>query len=179
MSDEGKTDCCGTGHAAVATVAGTDTTRKNTLLSVPEMCCLTEFGMVERELRRLAAVRDVTPDFVRKAVRVESDAVSEGDLLAAARRSGLRVEVGTPAGAPSSGTEVSIFVIQKMDCPTEEALITKRLTNEGWVQGLSFNLMQRKLTVQHTSGRQADVASALREVGMDGQLEAAAAWRVL
>jgi len=39
----------------------------------------------------------------------------------------------------------SIFVISNMDCPTEEALIRKRLGSVLGIGELSFNLMARLL----------------------------------
>lgn len=38
----------------------------------------------------------------------------------------------------------------QMDCPTEEALIRKKLGDMTQVKSLEFNLMQRVLTVVHT-----------------------------
>lgn len=52
-----------------------------TLLAVPSMCCAAEFGAVEKELQRVDGVRVVAPDFIRRLVRVEHDAVPEADLV--------------------------------------------------------------------------------------------------
>ena len=60
----------------------------------------------------------------------------------------------------------STFIIRNMDCPTEEALIRKRL---GAVQGigdLAFNLMDRRLIVTHTLDDEQPIHDALREIGM-------------
>ena len=43
----------------------------------------------------------------------------------------------------------STFVIANMDCPTEEALIRKRLGAVPGIEELAFNLMERRLTVGH------------------------------
>lgn len=174
MSDECGT-CCGSkgcqSEAAVA-VAVVEKEARTTLLAVPDMCCPTEFSMVDKELRRIAGVRDVTPDFVRKAVRVQHEAVSDDDLLGAAKRSGLEVLLPMVAKVNADGNERSVVVIEKMDCPTEEALIRKRLGGEAWVSELSFNLMQRTLTVDHGRGRLPQVLQALQEVGMAGRVDA-------
>ncbi len=42
-----------------------------------------------------------------------------------------------------------VFLIQKMDCPTEEKLIRNRLEGMPGIDGLQFNLIQRELTVLH------------------------------
>jgi Zn2+/Cd2+-exporting ATPase len=43
----------------------------------------------------------------------------------------------------------AVFLIQKMDCPTEEKLIRDRLEGAAGIDNLQFNLIQRELTVQH------------------------------
>ncbi|TGB29382.1 cation transporter, partial [Burkholderia thailandensis] len=60
----------------------------------------------------------------------------------------------------------SAFRIMQMDCPTEEALIRKKLGGMSEVAALEFNLMQRMLTVDHTPGAEAGIAAAIRSLGM-------------
>lgn len=172
MSDECGSCCGSKGYQSEAAVAVAAKDTSTTLLAVPDMCCPTEFSMVDNELRRIAGVRDVTPDFVRKAVRVQHEAVSDDELLGAAKKSGLEVHLPVVVKANADGNERSVVVIEKMDCPTEEALIRKRLSGEAWVSELSFNLMQRKLTVEHSQGRLPQVLEALQDVGMVGRVDA-------
>ncbi len=56
----------------------------------------------------------------------------------------------------------TVYRVDKMDCPTEEQLIRKRLEGHEGVQELKFNLMDRKLTVIHT----------LEETALDKELDA-------
>ncbi len=56
-----------------------------------------------------------------------------------------------------------------MDCPTEEALIRKKLGGMTSVQGLEFNLMQRVLSVVHDSDALAAVEAAIRDLGMNSE----------
>jgi Cd2+/Zn2+-exporting ATPase len=58
--------------------------------------------------------------------------------------------------------------IEKMDCPTEEALIRKRLGAMPEVESMSFDLVNRKLTVNHAPTALPAVQAALSEVGMQG-----------
>ena len=57
-----------------------------------------------------------------------------------------------------------------MDCPTEEALIRKKLGGMGEVQSLDFNLMQRSLTVVHRAGALPAVQEAIRDLGMEAEV---------
>src|SRR5574338_93361 len=61
----------------------------------------------------------------------------------------------------------SVFVIRNMDCPTEEALIRKRLGSVAGVSELGFNLMARRLTVTHSLEDERSILGALRDVGME------------
>ena len=64
--------------------------------------------------------------------------------------------------------------IAQMDCPTEEALIRKKLGGMREVQSLEFNMMQGILTVVHRAGGLPAVQAAIRELGMEAEaLEAA------
>ena len=60
----------------------------------------------------------------------------------------------------------SVFVITNMDCPTEEALIRKRLGAVSGIDQLTFNLMERRLTVGHTLPDERPIFDALLEIGM-------------
>ena len=71
--------------------------------------------------------------------------------------------------APECSSITRLRIVQ-MDCPTEEALIRKKLGTLSEVQGLEFNLIQRMLTVAHRTGALPAVQTAIRELGMDAEL---------
>ena len=79
-----------------------------------------------------------------------------------------------PQGTPTQSAPLDIpagrvqtqWRIAQMDCPTEEALIRKKLGGMAEVTALEFNLMQRLLTVVHRTGAQSDVEEAIRGLGM-------------
>lgn len=60
----------------------------------------------------------------------------------------------------------AIFSIPAMDCPAEEAVIRNRLGKLPGVTGLSFDLLNRRLTVEHTLDSEAVIVAALRDIGM-------------
>lgn len=123
--------------------------------------------MVEKALRRLQGVTSITPDLLRRQLRVEYTGATEAELLTAARQSGLAVEL--QVGVPVNGKfERSVILIEKMDCLTEEALIRKRLGSADGVAAMTFNLMQRRLTIDHVPRHLPDVLKALQEIGMGG-----------
>ena len=61
-----------------------------------------------------------------------------------------------------AGSIRSQLRIAQMDCPTEEALIRKKLGGMLEVQGLDFNLMQRVLTVVHGVSALPAIEAAIR-----------------
>ena len=60
----------------------------------------------------------------------------------------------------------STFVIANMDCPTEEALIRKRLGAVPGIKDLAFNLMERRLTVDHSLPDDGPILGALAYTGL-------------
>ncbi|MDL2320777.1 heavy metal translocating P-type ATPase [Desulfosarcina sp. OttesenSCG-928-B08] len=60
----------------------------------------------------------------------------------------------------------AIYRIMNMDCPMEEALIRKKLGAISGITGLSFNLMQRVLTVDHALPSTEPIVAALKAIDM-------------
>ncbi|TKC83581.1 cadmium-translocating P-type ATPase [Trinickia terrae] len=73
------------------------------------------------------------------------------------------------AEVTAGGVRTSIRIMQ-MDCPTEEALIRKKLGHMPAVSAMEFNLMQRVLTVVHAPDAQAPVLDAIRSLGFVPEL---------
>ena len=78
-----------------------------------------------------------------------------------------------PAAVMTSAGVRSEFLIRQMDCPTEEALIRGKLTGMVGVHGLSFNLMQRILTVDHEASALDTIRTAIRSLGFEPEDPAA------
>ncbi|HET8707181.1 MAG TPA: heavy metal translocating P-type ATPase, partial [Pseudomonadales bacterium] len=75
--------------------------------------------------------------------------------------------------SPLATTETitTAITIAQMDCPTEEALIRNKLNGMAGISGLSFNLMQRVLTVTHAPAAQASIISAIETLGFSPVIE--------
>lgn len=63
----------------------------------------------------------------------------------------------------------NIYIVHKMDCPTEERLIRNRLERLDGVEDIRVDLMQRKLIVFHHFDNDSKIYSALQELDMDSQ----------
>jgi Cd2+/Zn2+-exporting ATPase len=68
-----------------------------------------------------------------------------------------------------AGSTLTRLRIAQMDCPTEEALIRKKLGGMSSVQGLEFNLMQRVLSVVHDNDALPAVEAAIGDLGMHAE----------
>ena len=69
----------------------------------------------------------------------------------------------------SNGTQTPIRIMQ-MDCPTEEALLRKKLGGMSSVLALEFNLMQRVLTVTHEPAALDAILAAIRTLDLTPEL---------
>jgi Cd2+/Zn2+-exporting ATPase len=59
------------------------------------------------------------------------------------------------------------YTILQMDCPTEEQIIRNRLARVQGVRSLEFDLVERRLKVEHELDTDRTIRDALRSVGMD------------
>ncbi|WP_184060924.1 MULTISPECIES: heavy metal translocating P-type ATPase [unclassified Paraburkholderia] len=74
-----------------------------------------------------------------------------------------------PSEALGDDLRTAIRILQ-MDCPTEEALIRKKLGRMPVVRSMDFNLMQRVLTVVHAPEALESVLAALRSLDFTPEL---------
>ncbi|WP_374730511.1 heavy metal translocating P-type ATPase [Caballeronia arationis] len=75
----------------------------------------------------------------------------------------------TPPTVVGDGVRTPIRILQ-MDCPTEEALIRKKLGAMTSVRSMEFNLMQRVLTVVHEPNALDAVLDAVRSLGFSPEI---------
>lgn len=95
-----------------------------------------------------------------------AEVYSDDAKCCAGATSSEKVIVQTDAQEIPVGSIKTQLRIAQMDCPTEEALIRKKLGGMPEVSSLEFNLMQRILTVVHRNDSQLAVEVALRSLGM-------------
>lgn len=72
----------------------------------------------------------------------------------------------TPVNLPQASATRAVYRIVNMDCPTEEALIRKKLGNMAGISKLEFNLMQRVLVVEHELPSTDSIEAALKAIDM-------------
>jgi Zn2+/Cd2+-exporting ATPase len=171
-----------------------------TTLRIPQMDCPTEERLIRDRLAGVRGVRKLTFDLPARQLTVEYAGGEVSPIMLALRDIGMapaegeadscgqrsdpeRAKVGgghdccgsRPSSPAAQSTmpralRVAVFSIDDMDCPTEEKLIRDRLARERGVVDVNFNLMQRKLTVEHELDDVQPIVEALKGVGMNAQL---------
>lgn len=143
--------------AGVAAAARTDTFR------IEKMDCPTEEGLIRKRLGNLPGVAALDFNLMQRKLTVNHSLSSTESIVRALKDIGL--PPSEPVAAAAGTAQQSVYRIENMDCPTEEGLIREKLQHMSGVQGLEFNLIQRKLTVAH-SLPPAQVEAALHAIGM-------------
>lgn len=86
----------------------------------------------------------------------------------AAKQAEQSLASATPdQAALAPGYMLSQWLIEEMDCPTEETLIRKRLAQIEGIEQLDFQLMQRKLGVVHQRALGPSIEAAIKGLGFE------------
>lgn len=166
MSECQSKACCAKSPASTPAAANPGVDASALELSISQMDCPTEEGLLRQALGRVAGVTQLDFNLVQRKLRVSHSLPDPAPIITAIRSVGMEpvVEGGSDAGEDAAHT---VFSIENMCCPTEEALIRSKLASVSQVDKLEFNLMQRRLAVWH-SGPVSQIEEALRSIGMEG-----------
>jgi Cd2+/Zn2+-exporting ATPase len=138
----------------------------NTLvLHIEKMDCPTEESLIRQKLEGMKGVESLSFNLLQRKLTVRHVLQDPESIIAAIAALDMEPVVET-ASKPSSGDSQAIFIIDNMDCPTEEKLIRNKLSTMNGITTLNFNLMQRKLTVTHTLGKSDSIQQALIDIDM-------------
>lgn len=156
---------CGTLTSTPSPAANGNTTQ----FIITNMDCPTEEALIRKRLGRVEGVDQLEFDLINHRLAVQHRLGDPAPVLDALREIGMKATVEREAGASPKGQ--AIYLIEKMDCPTEEALLRKALEGLPGVSALQFDLLGRKLTVAHTLDDLAPVTAAIGRLGMSPVLQ--------
>lgn len=162
---------------------------KQTIFTIENMDCQAEEALIRKRLGKLPGVGELTFDLLGRRLTVSHELDGDAPILNALREIGMEAETAAVADAPKkcschccdegstapapkkqlSGSKISVFTIDDMDCQSEEALIRKRLGKLAGVCELSFDLLAHRLTVGHDLPDDAPILAALDEIGMEAE----------
>lgn len=156
---------CGKPEPSFAPAASGNTTQ----FVITNMDCPTEEALIRKHLAKLPGVDRLEFNLIHRRLGVQHRLGDTAPILDALRQIGMQATVEREAGSSSNGQ--AIYLIEKMDCPTEEALLRKALENMPGVSALQFDLISRRLTVSHTLPDPAPIAAAIERLGMSPLLQ--------
>ena len=135
-----------------------------TRLLITNMDCPTEEALIRKRLGSVDGIDSLHFDLINRRLDAQHRLPSPEPILAALKDIGMKATVEREAGPASAGE--AVYLIEKMDCPTEEGLLRKALEGMAGVRALQFNLMSRTLTVSHDLPDPAPITAAIDRLGM-------------
>lgn len=134
-------------------------------LRIEKMDCPTEESLIRQKLEGMQGVESLNFNLIQRKLTVRHHLPNPEPIIAAVATLDMEPVVENAPKLPS-GSSQAVFIIDNMDCPTEEALIRNKLSTMEGITELDFNLMQRKLTVTHTLGKSDAIKQALIAIDM-------------
>lgn len=131
---------------------------------IEQMDCSTEEALIRSKLEKIPEVQELQFNLLNRTLGVRHASMAHQTLVEAIASVGMRAE-------PLAATVSTRVAITQMDCPTEERLITDKLSGMPGIAALQFNLLQRPLTISHEPDALAPALSAIRELGFTPQSE--------
>lgn len=163
-----KNTCCATANAVEPEngIAPTQANRFEVLtLRIEKMDCPTEEALLRKKIGGMPGIDDMSFNLMQRRLTVKHRLADPSPILLAIES--LDMQAVVEEDTQTQAAEVAVFTIDNMDCPTEEALIRKKLGTMTGVTALDFNLMQRKLTVSHNLPDSQPIQAALHAIGMN------------
>ena len=154
--------------------------------SIPNMDCRSEEAAIRDRLGRIDGIQQLDFDLKGRRLSVAHGLGSAQPILAALHEIGMNAALGAsetpiaeaktlrllePARVPSVVGNTTRLLITNMDCPTEEALIRKRLGAVDGIDSLHFDLINRRLDAQHRLPSPEPILAALKDIGMKAMVE--------
>jgi Cd2+/Zn2+-exporting ATPase len=154
-------------HAPLAAPAAGNATR----FFISNMDCPTEEATIRKRLGAVDGIERLDFDLMGRRLDVQHRLPDAGAILKALSDVGMKATIERADGQDPQGQ--AVYLIEKMDCPTEEGLLRKALEGMPGVKALDFNLMGRTLTVSHELADLAPVTAAIERLGMAPVLRSA------
>lgn len=167
-----KNTCCAAANA-VELENGSAPTQANRFevltLRIEKMDCPTEEALLRKKIGGMPGIHDLSFNLMQRHLTIKHQLADPSSILLAIDSLDMRAVVEDDT--QTQAAEVAVFTIDNMDCPTEEALIRKKLGTLTGIRSLDFNLMQRKLTVSHNLPDSQLIQAALHAIGMNAVVQ--------
>jgi len=133
---------------------------ETTVFHVSNMDCRNEEALVRRTLEGEPGVEQLAFDLPGRKLTVTHRGVSADALAQTLNSVGMKAQADCDVAVQTS------YLIENMDCPSEETLIRSHLGTVDGVQDLEFDLPGRTLSVKHLAQARAEMERVLAAIGM-------------
>lgn len=121
--------------------------------------------MIRKSLGALDGVTDLAFDLKQRTLAITHTLSSLGTVEDALRSIGMRPQ------RRATGLTKTLYSIENMDCPSEEALIRAHLGKLDGIEVLAFDLQQRTLVVTHDEQVRSEMESVFTSIGMKAKIQ--------
>ena len=125
-----------------------------------------EEAMIRKSLGALDGVSDLAFDLKQRMLVITHTLPSLGVLEDALRSIGMRPQ------RRAAGLTKTLYSIENMDCPSEEALIRSHFGKLDGIEALEFDLKKRTLAVTHDEQARSAMESVFTSIGMKAKVQA-------
>ncbi|WP_366140983.1 heavy metal translocating P-type ATPase [uncultured Desulfovibrio sp.] len=129
------------------------------------MDCPMEEALIRKKLATVPGITGLGFNLMQRVLTVEHGLPSTAPIESALRAIGM-----TPETLDAAGGATAVFVLDGMDCPTEERLVRKALDGLPGLLGLETDLMQRRVHVRHEPAALPAISAALEGLDMGARL---------
>jgi Cd2+/Zn2+-exporting ATPase len=159
-----ESDCGPCGKPAVSLAPAPAASGNTTKFLITNMDCPTEEALIRKRLSKVKEIDGLDFDLINRRLAVQHRLRDPAPVLEALGEIGMKATVEHEAGTRAKGQ--AVYLIEKMDCPTEESLLRKALEGMPGINGLHFDLMSRRLAVSHSLPDEAPITAAIERLGM-------------
>ncbi|MFN3809036.1 MAG: heavy metal translocating P-type ATPase [Roseateles asaccharophilus] len=159
-----ESDCGPCGKPAVSLAPAPAASGNTTKFLITNMDCPTEEALIRKRLRKVKEIDGLDFDLINRRLAVQHRLRDPAPVLEALGEIGMKATVEQEAGTRAKGQ--AVYLIEQMDCPTEESLLRKALEGMPGINGLQFDLMSRRLAVSHSLPDEAPITAAIERLGM-------------
>ncbi|WP_020677988.1 heavy metal translocating P-type ATPase [Geopsychrobacter electrodiphilus] len=156
---------CGCSGAPVLTTETETETESRVVFRIDNMDCPTEEALIRDKLAQLPGVAALEFNLLQRTLTLTHNLPSADTLEDALAAIGMHAVRQTAASG-----RITLLHISGMDCPTEEGLIRRKLNGMEGVFALDFNLVQRKLTLDHSPEVLPQVLQALKSLDLEARV---------
>ena len=164
---ECSSQCCSCSGTVQLTADSEKSSENQVVFLIKNMDCPTEEALIRNRFKNFSGVEKLEFNLLQHTLSITHTLASIETLETALSGIGMRAErCGSKAIS-----QLTVLHISGMDCPTEEGLIRRKLGNMSEVLNLDFNLLQHKLTVDHSSTGLPKILAALKSLDLEAQVD--------